>query len=268
MFTFTDIALTDFSNTNIYYKELYSLFKTTLNPDLSEREFYFYYCYDKPEHVHITFVKYNNDYAGFLSVSEYKKILAGKEHIICRVAVGLLNEFRGGNFPVSRLCGKIMQYKLKHPFCNMYLTAYLANPLMYAMICKYTHQVYPRVNRKVSNKINALRLAVLKNAGMLKKEIEPFVTKIHFRVCLGLEDKMRIERSKNENVHYYLKKNPDYENQIGLMVILPVSWLNITATLYKACLKRPVLKYISNIKLSTPLVFLRKTILQAAGFEK
>jgi len=243
MFTFTDIALTDFSDNNIHFKKLHELFRATLNPYLSEKELYFYYRYDKPESVRITFIKYNDVDAGFISVSEYKKTLLNKVHVICRVAVGLLPEYRNGNFPVSKLCKRIMWYKLKHPLCRMYLTGYLANPLMYAMICKYTHQVYPKYNQQVRDKINALRLAVLKNAGMLKKEIIPFVLKIHFKVCLGYDDKMRIQNSKDENVQYYLEKNPGYMDQNGLMVILPVSWLNIAFTLYKACIKRPALRY-------------------------
>lgn len=269
MFTFTDIALTDFSNNNIHYKKLHELFKATLNPDLSEKEFYFYYRYDKPERVRITFINYNNETVGFISVSEYKKKLLNKEHIICRVAVGLLPEYRKGNFPVGKLCSRIMWYKLSHPFCTMYLTGYLANPLMYGMICKYTHQVYPKYNQRVNDKISALRLAVLKNAGMIKKEIMPFVLKIHFKVCLGYEDKMRIQSSSDKNVLYYLEKNPGYTEQNGLMVILPVSWLNIAATLYKACMKRPALKYLLALRQQSSLIFSSKYLQQPRiGFEK
>lgn len=70
-----------------------------------------------------------------------------------------------------------------------------------------------------------------------RKEINPFVVKIHFQVKLTDADLKRIQQSKNLHVQYYLAINPGFTDQYGVVVLVPVTFINIVYTLLKFLFK-------------------------------
>ena len=67
--------------------------------------------------------------------------------------------------------------------------------------------------------------------------------KIHFHVQMPETLLQRIYASNNPDVLYYLSINPDFQDQIGVMTIIPVGWSNIMANIWKAMIIRPLKKY-------------------------
>lgn len=248
MLTLRHVALSNFDEPNTTLHELYAIFAATLNPDLSYREFRFFYFRHKPHRMDITFLQDGNKVAGFICVTFYKHTLDGKTYTICRGAAGIREGYRGGSLPSWQLCWHYIRYRLMHPTEKMYITGYMANPILYSMICRYTHKVYPKAGVPVPQHIHDLRDKLLQFYGMTKKVIRPFVLRIHFQVHLSDKDKQRIFTSTDKNVLFYLNLNPDFQQQAGVMTIVPVTWYNISVSAIRALLVKPLQKFFKGKK--------------------
>lgn len=238
------IALSNFDEPNTSLQELYRIFSETLNKNLTYREFRFFYFRNKPHYMDISFLSEGEKTVGFICVTFYRHQLGDKMYTICRGAAGIHENYRGGKLPNWLLCWKYIKYKLRHPSEKMYITGYMANPILYSMICKYTHKVYPKAGIKVPDCIHELRGKLISYYGLQKKVIAPFVLKIHFQVHMNTKDEKRIYESKDRDIKYYLQLNPDFQNQVGIMTLVPVTWYNVSISALRALLIKPVTKFI------------------------
>ena len=157
MFTIRNFDLSDVNTSPLSLEILYGIFQNTLNPDLTEAEFnqYLFGCH--PDSFEMSFIYKEEVLAGFATSAAYPRKISGKKVIILRSAFGLLDDYKNGQFPLQSLFFKYVRYKLKHLFTPVYVAGFMANPLMYAMICKYTLKCYPRKNREHSQKILAFK---------------------------------------------------------------------------------------------------------------
>lgn len=243
MLALSNIALTTFGENNQAIKDLYTIFSETLNKNYSYEEFLLFYFQGKPHYMDISFIKTDGRIIGFMCVAFYKHLLGSQTYTVCRGATGMKEEYRGGHFPSWNFYRKFIEYKLKHPFEKLYIIAYVANPLVYSMICKNAYKVYPKDGVSIPPSISRLREKILEFNGFSEKEIAPFVLKIHFQVNISLKDEERIFSSNDKYVQYYLDRNPYFQKQIGIMTIIPVSWRNISACTIRS-LKKPLKRFV------------------------
>lgn len=241
MFTIKNFDLSDVNTSPHPLQVLYGIFKQTLNPDLTEREFnqYLFGCY--PDSFEMSFIYKDDTLAGFATAAAYPQKINGKKVIILRSAFGLLDDYKNGKFPLQSLFFKYVRYKLKHLFTPVYIAGFMANPLMYAMICKYTLKCYPHRNRKCPKQILLFKNELLCSMKLSADEKKPFVLKIHFPVKFKTADVERINNSHNPHVTYYLSINPAYRQQYGVLVLVPVTLPNMAYTVMMY-LCRPVKK--------------------------
>lgn len=233
MFTMAHFNLSDINGVNSIMNDLFKLFKMTLNPDLTYREFHQYFFGIHPERLEISFIYKDQELAGFCTSGAYPKKVNGKRVVILRSAFGLLDEYKKGKFPLHGLFYKYMRYKLSHPFTKVYVTGFMANPLMYAMICKYTLNCYPRRNQVVSEEMTSFADDLLESMNLLRKKVSPFVVKIHFQVKFSHKDIDRFTASDDEDVKFFLEINPGYNNQEGVLVLVPVTIKNMSFTFFR-----------------------------------
>lgn len=236
MFTFQNFDLSDVNSSPEPLEKLYGIFRQTLNPDLTEEEFNQYLFSAHPDSLEMTFIHAEDELAGFCTAAAYPRRCGQKKVIILRSAFGLRTEYKQGRFPLHGLFYKYMRYKLTHLFTPVYVAGFMANPLMYAMICKYTRRCYPRRDLPVSEKAKALKQTVLDSMGM--EEEKPFVLKIHFQVKFNGDDLRRFHASNDEDVKYFLAINPGYNQQVGVLVIVPVTVGNMAYTFGKHLTRR------------------------------
>ncbi len=220
-------GLSDINSEPHSLDRLYEIFKLTLNPDLTTREFNQYIWGIHPESFEISFLYEQSELAGFCTAGAYPLKVNNKKVVVFRSAFGLLDKYKKGKFPLNSLFYKYMRYKLMHPFTAVYVTGFMANPLMYAMICKYTYKCYPRRNRVTTRRIIEFKKDLLNSMRLSKKEINPFVLKIHFQVRFKVTDIERFETSENEDVKYFLSINPQYKEKTGVLVLIPVTASNM-----------------------------------------
>lgn len=245
MFTIKNFDLSDINTSPHSLDILYGIFQGTLNPDLTESEFMQYLFGSHPDSFEMSFIYKEDALAGFATSAAYPRKVNGKKVVILRSAFGLLDDHKNGKFPLHSLFFKYMMYKLKHLFTPVYVAGFMANPLMYAMICKYTLKCYPHRNRPNTAKILAFKNDLLNSMKLSGDETNPFVLKIHFQVKFKTTDNDRINNSQNADVAYYLSINPYYRDQYGVLVLVPVSIPNMAYTMLMY-LCRPVKKLFKN----------------------
>lgn len=233
MFKLKTYDLSDINTDNALIDMLYNIFKLTLNPALTRLEFNRYFFSQHPDTMEVTFIWKDNNLAGFCTSAAYPRKLNGKKIVILRSAFGLLDEYKNGRFPLHGLFYKYIRYKLRHPFTAVYVAGFMANPLMYAMICKYTLTCYPRRNKPAPPHIIDFKNSLLESMNLLKKEEQPFVLKIHFQVKFKDADLQRFESSMDKDVNYFMSINPGYTNQMGVLVLIPVTFFNMSFTLFR-----------------------------------
>lgn len=230
MFTLKNYDLSDVNSIGSISESLYEIFKLTLNPDLTTREFRQYLFGQHPDNLEISFIYSGDNLAGFCTSAAYPRKVRGKKVVILRSAFGLLDTYKNGKFPLHGLFYKYMRYKLKHLFTPVYVAGFMANPLMYAMICKYTLTCYPRRNNAASPEVLEFADDLLDSMNLIRKKVAPFVLKIHFQVKFKPLDVERFEASTDKDVQYFLNINPGYREQMGVMVLVPVTIPNMIYT--------------------------------------
>jgi hypothetical protein len=212
---------------NREFIELFHIFRNTLKPNMHFREFKAYYTSAKLDYIDATFIVLNEMIIGFCAAAFYTTVINDKNYTIGRAATGILPSYRGNTLPKWKLYKKYIHYWLRHPFRHTILSAYVANPLIYAMICKYTGIAYPKQNTTTPADILMIKKELLQSQNLLKKEGPEFVVEIHFSVSLNRRDEERIFKSKNLDVKYYLEINPKFRQQHGVVVIIPVNVSNV-----------------------------------------
>jgi hypothetical protein len=251
--TYQRIFIKECNEQNSDFISLFNIFRQTLKPDMQLREFKAYYYSSKLKYIDVTFVLFNQMVIGFCAAAFYKAVIGNKNYTIGRAATGILEAHRGNVLPKWKLYKKYMYYKLMHPFSKCILSAYVANPLIYAMLCKYTGIAYPKASINAPKKIIDIKNQLLRSQNLHTKENTPFVVEIHFCVKLGEKEQVRIFESSNNDVKYYLKINPKFRQQYGVLVIIPVTLKNISFTaakfMYHSVIR--LLIYLYHIEIST-----------------
>lgn len=226
---------------NLYSEDFYLLFQiftATLCPGMNVRVLRGFYMAKGLEYIDVTFIYEGTKLIGFCSAAFYKTKIERQTMFVCRGATGILPGERGGKMPVATLYHKYIKYKMRHPLRRLWLTVYAANPFVYAMMCKYTGIVYPRLNEAVPEEIQSLKTALLAQSGLTHKEVAPFVIKLHFDVELGADILHRIAERDDIYVKHYLAINPHFMEHYGVLVIIPVTWENIAKSLVRLLQKK------------------------------
>ncbi len=235
-------TITDFTKSDPLLQRLYLIVKETLCPGMRYSFFLQFYLNSKPHRLQISFLQLNGRDIGFFTCSYAFMPFKDRQLVICRVAIGVLPHYHGGAMPFAALCRRIIAYKLRYPLREIYIVAFLANPIVYSTLARYTAEHWPNRRKEPPEGILELKDAILRAGNLAKHEIRPWVIKLHFHVALPPELLQRIYASKDPGVQFYLKNIPEVTGEYGLMTIVPVRWTNILANVWLVLAVRPVKK--------------------------
>jgi hypothetical protein len=232
MRSYTHTIITDCAGDG-NFKKLYKIFTATLCPTMNERIFMAFYHAPTLQHIDVTFIEEDGEVIGFCAAAFYKLDANNKIYIIGRAAIGILPAYQGGALPIKTLFYKFIRYKCQHPAANLVLTGYIANPMVYDMICKYSGWAYPKGGQPLPAKMATFHEVVVKSQTKAVAGKHPMVARLHFHVHMGSQVMQRVMRSTSRHVKAYLRMNPDYNGKYGLVVLVPVTWANIAVSICK-----------------------------------
>jgi hypothetical protein len=235
---YKNVIIANLSKSNADYLRLYSIFRGTVSPGISFKDFHAYYFQKDLDYISVCFCFRGNEIIGFCSAAFYKTTINNKKVCIGRSATGFITTAQGNAMPKWILFSKFLDYKLKHLPTRLIFTAFIVNPIMYAMVCKYTALVWPRINIKTPEDIVQIQKSI---AGINTSEtLVPYIH-VSFEVYINKTIRERVESSKSKHIKHYLCLNPAYTENNGLIVIIPFTVLNIIASsmlfAYYGCIK-------------------------------
>jgi len=149
--------------------------------------------------------------------------------LFIRPGVGIIPEERGQKFPRNLIFQQMLMIKLKRPFQDVVLLSISMSPIAYMQSCEYFRHTYPNPRYRPSKKM--LQIKKRSCALFQLNEIREDVVKIHF--SFDQSEKTCMTYRPNFYIYHYrhlIKRN---EHNMGLMTIIPVSFLNLAGALVK-----------------------------------
>lgn len=142
--------------------------------------------------------------------------------------------------PIQFFIKESAKFIFLNPFAKIYMVDTLVSPVIYKKACHTTFEIYPVYNKKIPSKLVKLCRIVAKMFNWNCK----FVGKILVR-SLNWKVKNKFvlrDASKDPNKEYFSSIIPDFTIGKGLIIIIPITFINVIATMIKTFIRYAGLK--------------------------
>lgn len=147
---------------------------------------------------------------------------------IFRAEAGLLVGYRGTGMTLWFGAKQAFRYKALHPFRTVALFAMPVHPSSYHMLTKYFWRCYPYPGRRVPERWRLLLLNLAESSGLEAVDpSDPMVRQVGWVTTENEADVAGWQSSRQEDVQFYLARNPNYRQGHGLAMIAPLSVGNL-----------------------------------------
>lgn len=218
----------------LFGKRLYSI-HTEIFAGVSEQNF-FEHVIDPPAErtkVQVYHGK-NGGLVGYCALHRFIRSIRDRETIVLRVEAGLRPEYRGrGTAHWFGMIGALIE-KLRHPLTPVYYLGTLVHPSSYRFFSKYFPRVYPHPAHGMPEKIEALTLELA--ASFPDPPVDPADPLVRRVGWITIEESPDQALSAQENppdVQYFKARNPGYPEGHGLVVLVPVTFSNVTRAILR-----------------------------------
>lgn len=209
---------------------LYGIYKETIKPDLSYKEFWAMYFSASLVAIDFSFFTRQEERAGFSVAFFYTSQLQDRKVFIARTATGLVEKFQGkGCHNLHDLYSKFMRFALTHPFRQLFVTAYVINPFVYKELHQFVPSFYPKPHQTVPDGVADMMRELIVRGGHDVSVENWYVVKVPIQVHFNAGLMKRFRRCKDESVRWFLD-TVDFTNKHGLLVVVNVSLPNIAGT--------------------------------------
>lgn len=161
---------------------------------------------------------------GYCAVHLFE-IRAGRRTLgILRAEAGLLAGYRGSGTTLWFGGKEALRYKALHPLRTVALFATPVHPSSYHMLCKYFWRCYPYPGRRIPKKWSRLLFELCQLSGDAAVDpTDPFIRRVGWITRESDADTAAWSENPNEDVRFYLARNPGYRRGYGLAMISPLS---------------------------------------------
>ena len=176
---------------------------------------------------------------GFCILYRYQFEMASGKIVVFRSDAGLLDRYRRKLTTLSFGLANVFKYKFSHPFRKIYYFEPMVHPSSYHLFYKYFLTVYPSPKKIMPEHLNILRMALRERFAM-----KPALSGSQDAVNAGwitrtTEDEHRQwQKMQYPDIDFFFEYNPGYKQGDGLLLILPVSFVNLFYCLFRIFLRR------------------------------
>lgn len=212
-------------------KELFGL-HAKIFAGLDEAAFIDYVLKPNAERTRIrVFENEAGEKVGYCAFHLYRKTISGSEFAILRAEAGLLPAYRGHGVTYYLGMVEALRYKLRHPFDRLYYLGMLVHPSSYHLACKYFWRIFPTPQKVIPVGTRKLMLdmadafevpVVAGTAGMVRE--------IGWITRDTAQDKRLLAEIDLPDERFFRTQNPGYGQGQGLVVLIPLSIWNLTAS--------------------------------------
>lgn len=240
-----DPSLLNQRQLDVLREKLFQIHKTIF-AGLDEKEFEHYVLKSPAVATRILLYRNKkNELIGYMGVHRFEKCVEKKPLVIFRAEVGLLPEYRQKDADLSFWLKEASLFKLLHPTKHVYFLYAPVSPSFYAMVARYTYEVYPRHDLSIPVPVLELMTNLAQQFGLaLVTDERPLIRKVGWVTKATDQEKNFWQSSPNPHVRFYLKNNPGFTEGNGLLTLIPLTIPNTILSLFAQAL-RTIKKLIS-----------------------
>lgn len=179
---------------------------------------------------------------GYCAVHRYRRQIHGRHAIVIRAEAGLLPEYRGRGATYGFGIVRALIEKLSQPFTRVYYLGTLVHPSSYHLFCKYFRRVYPHPDIETPADIQEIARQLIESfpdPAVLPED--PFVRDVGWVTIESPQEKHLNERLDPPDVQFFKSRNPGFSQGHGLVVLIPITFLNLKGALLSRLYERALM---------------------------
>jgi len=134
--------------------------------------------------------------------------------------------------PAQFFLKEATKFLISHPAEKVYIVDTLVSPLIYKKTCRISHHIYPTYNKKMPSHLEEItQITAQKLHWNTYKEQDCLVRQVNWKVKKSYT---LYDRANDEHKEFYCKVVPNFAQGNGLVIIIPVTFFNITISVIKA----------------------------------
>jgi hypothetical protein len=137
--------------------------------------------------------------------------------------------------PIQFFINESAKFILLNPFTKIYMVDTLVSPVIYKKACQTTFEIYPVYNKVIPAKLVKLSRIVAKIFHWNYKSLGKIIIRsLNWKV----KNKYFLQdSSKDPNKDYFSSIIPDFSLGKGLVIIIPITFINVIATSIKTLVR-------------------------------
>ncbi len=161
---------------------------------------------------------------GYAAAHFYERRVQGRSVTILRGQLGLEPAYRGGAAVGRFALSEGLAHRVTHPRSELFFLGCLVSPASYCMFARRVDDVVPHWQRPQRVEDAALLRDVAEACGLKPlSETNPWICAVGWRSRETPEERRRWQNSDDPRVRFFLEKNPDYSEGLGLLTMFRVA---------------------------------------------
>lgn len=174
----------------------------------------------------------NDNLVGYCAFHRFRRRFQGGNAIVLRAEAGLIPGYRGRGTTYGFGIMQAVVEKVMHPFTPIYYLGTLVHPSSYHLLCKYFPMVFPSAFRTTPADMQDLARALADSFPDLPVDAsDPLIRDVGWSTIETAQERALAQRSDQADVTFFRSRNPGYAAGHGLVVVVPITFLNILAAL-------------------------------------
>jgi hypothetical protein len=165
---------------------------------------------------------------GYLGVHRFDKHVDGQPFVVFRAEVGLLPGYRQRDANLNFWLMEAARFKLRNPGRSVYFLYAPVNPSFYAILARYSHELYPRHDLVVPPRTLRLMTQLAQHFGLGEADAEnPLIRRVGWITRATREEESYWQSTGNPHIRYYIDSNPRFTEGNGLLTLMPITLVNL-----------------------------------------
>ena len=133
---------------------------------------------------------------------------------------------------------------LSHPFTPVYYLGTLVHTSSYHLFCKYFPRVYPHPDIEPPTDIQEVARQLIETfPDPAVLPADPFVRNVGWVTIETPQEKHLNEQVGPPDVQFFKSRNPGFSRGHGLVVLIPITWRNLTGALLSRFYERALITF-------------------------
>jgi hypothetical protein len=179
-----------------------------------------------------TYAMRDGEFVGYCAFHCFRREVRGQNAIVLRAEAGLIPEFRGRGATYAFGMMHAAAEMLRHPFTPVYYLGTLVHPSSYHLFCKYFPKLFPHPGYTTSQDLKDVAYKLIQSfPDPPVTADDPFIRDVGWVTIETPQEQALTAACDRRDLQFFRKRNPGYPKGHGLVVVVPITFANITVAL-------------------------------------